>query len=523
MKQILHIFQKDSRQHWPEIALSLGITAVLMWLGPYQWRVSVYDGNYSTQLVRELAMLMSPLMVIGWVILIARVVHAEPLVGDRQFWITRPYEWQKLLAAKALFVAVWVCVPLVLMQIVLLARAGFAPAHWIAGLAYNLLLVLAVMILPLAAIAAVTTGFGRVALTLVGALFGLVVLGVVESLLRARFSPNANPDRMIGTLTIFALLFAVCAAVMVVQYSARKTRTSVMLLVGLAVSGIAIYLVGPDQWLIDRMYSQGGTAPVLLTLDRAKAGHSAPETWLNANDLIGIEVPLKVSGVADGYAALFDDVKFTVQAANGVHWTSGWQHLDHPPAPGANGSDASGDAQIPIAMPNTVYDELKGIPFQIQMRLATTEAKIVRVTEISGSVGESAVPGVGYCDAEGLPNSNRWTSERYFSCWSALRAPFTRMSMLETYQACPSEHGAVVAPVKKLVWSAWAGSSDAIPTDFFLVPVATRSQTIGSGFPNENGVAMCPVAGSIVFTQFEPVRRTQVSLTVADFRLEPKP
>jgi len=30
------------------------------------------------------------------------VVHAESLVGDRQFWITRPYEWKKLLTAKAL-------------------------------------------------------------------------------------------------------------------------------------------------------------------------------------------------------------------------------------------------------------------------------------------------------------------------------------------------------------------------------------------------------------------------------------
>jgi hypothetical protein len=99
--------------------------------------------------------------------------------------------------------------------------------------------------------------------------------------------------------------------------------------------------------------------------------------------------------------------------------------------------------------------------------------------------------------------------------------PLSRMSVWETYQACPSEHVAAGAPEKKLVWSTWEGSSDAVPTDFFLVPVATRSQTIGSGFPNENGVAMCPVAGTIVITQFEPVRRTQVNVTVEDFRLEP--
>jgi hypothetical protein len=493
-----------------------------MWLGPYQWRVSANDGNYSTQVVRELAMLMIPLMMIGWIILITRVVHAEPLVGDRQFWITRPYEWKNLLAAKALFVAVYVCVPLLLMQCVLLVRAGFAPVHWIGWLAYNLLLVLAALILPLVAIAAVTKSFGRVALVLVGVLFGFVVLMAVESMLRMRYSPNVNPDRMIGSLATFALCLAVCGAVVVVQYSARKTRTSVVLLIGMAVSAIAIFLITPDQWLIDRMYSQGGTAPVVLTLDREKVDHSATTSRWSNNDRIGIEVPLQLSGVADGYVPLFNYVKFTVQAANGVKWESGWQHLDSPPEPGTNGSDKSGDAEIQLALPNTVYEELKGSSLQLQLSLATTVAKIGRVTEISNSMGEFAVPGVGYCDAEGLPNSNRWTSERFFTCWSAVRMPYMRMSMLETYQACPSEHVDAGVPEKKQLWSAWAGSSDAIPTDYFLVPVATLSQTIGSGFPNEKGVAMCPVGGSLVFTQFEPVRRTQVSLTVQDFRLEPK-
>jgi hypothetical protein len=35
------------------------------------------------------------------------VIHAEALVGDRRFWLTRPYEWKKLLGAKALFLLVF--------------------------------------------------------------------------------------------------------------------------------------------------------------------------------------------------------------------------------------------------------------------------------------------------------------------------------------------------------------------------------------------------------------------------------
>ena len=39
-----------------------------------------------------------------WLVLISRVVHDEGLVGDRQFWITRPYPWQILLTAKLAFI-----------------------------------------------------------------------------------------------------------------------------------------------------------------------------------------------------------------------------------------------------------------------------------------------------------------------------------------------------------------------------------------------------------------------------------
>jgi len=59
MKQILHIFPERI------LAVLAGDCAVagdyggLMWLGPHQWRESVYNGNYSTQVCGELAMLNS--------------------------------------------------------------------------------------------------------------------------------------------------------------------------------------------------------------------------------------------------------------------------------------------------------------------------------------------------------------------------------------------------------------------------------------------------------------------------------
>jgi energy-coupling factor transporter ATP-binding protein EcfA2 len=67
------------------------------------------------------------LVPIAWCVLIARGVQAENLVGDRQFWVTRPYDWYKLLAAKVLFVIVFVNLPLFIVDLILSAR-GRVPA-----------------------------------------------------------------------------------------------------------------------------------------------------------------------------------------------------------------------------------------------------------------------------------------------------------------------------------------------------------------------------------------------------------
>jgi hypothetical protein len=40
--------------------------------------------------------------------------HGESLVDDPQFWITRPYEWKKLLTAKALSFVAFVNLPLLI-------------------------------------------------------------------------------------------------------------------------------------------------------------------------------------------------------------------------------------------------------------------------------------------------------------------------------------------------------------------------------------------------------------------------
>ena len=305
MKQILHIFAKDVRRFWPEILISLAVTAALVCVGPYLW-LAMNDPQ--SQMLQGLAHLIVVLVPVSWWILITRVIHAEKLVGDTQFWITRPYSWWNLLAAKLLFLAVFLYAPFFLAQSILLAEAGFHPQSYLTGLLYSLLLVTGCLVLPLVALATITSNFARLTLTILGILvatFGLVAL------LALFFNNGAGGvDSTFGARLRFALVVSACCAAVVMQYALRKVWLSRMVLIALPVLICAVFFIAPDQLLMDRTYpipaTQASTdqagAPVQLAYnpEMPRGGTNILSTGSNVQ--IGVNIPLKGSGVAEGYA-----------------------------------------------------------------------------------------------------------------------------------------------------------------------------------------------------------------------------
>src|SRR5713226_5447611 len=120
MRQALHIFRKDIRLLWPEIEVSLLVVAASIWLANRQ--LPLWPGIAVSQTeALETARFLLPL---AGLILIARVIHAEALPGDRQFWRTRPYAWKSLLGAKALFVLAFVNIPMLAANAILIRANG---------------------------------------------------------------------------------------------------------------------------------------------------------------------------------------------------------------------------------------------------------------------------------------------------------------------------------------------------------------------------------------------------------------
>jgi hypothetical protein len=107
MTQTLHIFRKDMRRFRYELCVVVALT------GAFAWADAAADIAGQSQFTRAtmLAGLTTFFLVCAWWFLVTQLIHEEAPAGDRQFWVTRPYLWRHLLAAKLLFVVAFVNIP----------------------------------------------------------------------------------------------------------------------------------------------------------------------------------------------------------------------------------------------------------------------------------------------------------------------------------------------------------------------------------------------------------------------------
>ena len=141
MNLILHIFRKDVRRLWIEILVSF---AALVLYFAKQWQGFTPQDLHLYNIARPLALL----VFLTWAFLVVRLTQAEPLVGQRQFWITRPYAWWQLLSAKMLFVTLCIAAPLGFAQITVLVLARLSVVPALGHIAYVVLVTICLAILP---------------------------------------------------------------------------------------------------------------------------------------------------------------------------------------------------------------------------------------------------------------------------------------------------------------------------------------------------------------------------------------
>ena len=255
MQQILHIFKKDVRRHWPEILISLAL------LGLYAKLMTHHADYYGMIAPNHIpwaeisAGSIASLMIIFWIFLTIRIVQGERLVGDTQWWITKPYEWWKLLAAKEVFLLAFIGAPLLLVQLYLLHNAGFAiHSHFVGVVRMQFALAL-ILFLPAVALASLTKNLGQ-------ALIVLLIVFILFSTITSQLSrvPNSGMSSAVqglGEIESVLLLGSIVGAAGW-QYARRKAWASRGFFAAGAAVVILVSAFTPYATFVNRKYPMTG-------------------------------------------------------------------------------------------------------------------------------------------------------------------------------------------------------------------------------------------------------------------------
>jgi hypothetical protein len=516
MKQILHIFAKDTRHLWLEILISVGLTAALVATSPHFWSQGATSyspagmwGHFSVS-DTWLPGLLVVLIPLSWWILVSPLIHEERLVGDRQFWITRPYEWKRLLAAKMLFIVAFLYSPLFLAQCLVVARVGFNPLSYLPGLLYDSFLITSLVILPLVALATVTRNFARMTLAILGVGVSILAMAGLTSI----FPGTEIASPFLDSLTLF-LVICGCIAVILLQYAARRTASSWVVLALTQGLVAALACAAPDQALMGRRYLAEQAPGVALATDNEAGGGAIVSVARGPHDVV-INVPMRVSGIAPGSMMISEALRVTLEAPDGSHWTSFWQpiydrFLADKLLPGER------IARAAFTMPRSVYEKLKPMPLRARITLAFVRARQGETTTVSLPLDDFQVPGFGIC----TPQTGFFYKPYEIGgivCRAALRQPsltFVRVNW--SYDDChaPSQER------RNIDGEAWVGSLNRTPSEFAIAPVWSNAIAFTNqepGYHVNEPRHICPGTPA-TFTSYQAAGRMQAAFDISGLLL----
>jgi hypothetical protein len=299
MHQTWHIFKKDVRY--------LRYEATLVWLfaaGFAAMHLRTPHGLFNEAWLPEV------FLFVGVAALIGRMVLAEAIPGDRQFWITRPYRWKSLLAAKVLFLIAFVNLPVFLAQFFIVVIEGFPVPSSIPGLLWSQFLWFA-FLLPCVAFATLSTA----------KTFQLILFGIAAAAWNLAVSTNTGSltgARWISQSVALVALFVTAICILFLQYKGRRTVLSRWL----AAAGIAVsaFVIVAMPWSVPlALQSRLAHQNALGSSVQAGLSHTFEERfWIaKIKPRVALHFPISMQGIPDGTEVLPDALTISLQSAEG--------------------------------------------------------------------------------------------------------------------------------------------------------------------------------------------------------------
>ena len=502
MTLMLHIFRKDVRHLYPEILVVLLGTAAFAWAAPVQWRAAVPMVSEAGGLVGFVGPLLRILLPVAWLVLISRLIHDESLVGDRQFWITRPYTWTTLLAAKLLFLLAFLCVPFLLMQMYLLHHAGLRISGALGDLLLYELRLAAVFYLPVLAIATVTSSFARLTLTL---LAGLLYVGGVfaagNGLLNGRMTPPQVP------FSCAVVSSAGLAAIVLLQYATRRTRVARLCLAAVPVLVLLVWLLSPARALIDRSYPAlpGWAGPHLSVAGQASPPQTAGGPFLKQGNKTFLNIPIALTGVGSGQRVRSMGISIVLDAP-GVHWSSPFLE---------NGMDSSDPAPaLSFALPDSVFERVRKTPAELHLQIAALLSGTELPVSLAASSPATPAPDGGLCSVsqEGVATNCRYAFR--------LPAPID-VEAAASGKPCDAGQTSPASQPTILVKTFIGSDNHALAFDFDPVALTPMNLAMPQSTPNRFLPAYLCSGSLVTFTSHREMRRGQILVDLHNVVLGP--
>jgi hypothetical protein len=442
MRQTLHIFKKDVRRLWWAAAATLLILAELAKYDCWRsdWMAGVAEGWLNI------------LLPLAWAALIGLTVEQDPIPGDRQFWITRPYSRGALLSAKILFALAFVHVPSFLADCVVLAARGFQPAAALGALLSKQVTLAAALTIPALALASLVRNFTQFMLALLSVAGAMVVLS-------GSAHPQNGPQRPFDTVLVGILVLTVAtaaAAVAVLQFIGRRTAISRSISFSAAVLAAAMFVWLPPSFTWTVRSRMASSHPDLaMRIDEVSSQGLNSHIWPAANRAV-IAIPVSVSGAPPDERYHLQPLGLTVESAAGKRYRAFDPYRDSPsdkiPLDSYVSREEPNGTQywLVIRASTTAYNEMKDRPVTISGEMQAS------LTRLGASVVLPALANganVGAMRCYGTQNENRWSEGSLkFECespydipdwiWTSLSLPgvpqqWTNRMFYGTYSSSP--------------------------------------------------------------------------------------
>jgi hypothetical protein len=450
---ILHILRKDLRRHWWEISGFVLVCAV------WTWQIS-HPNGWSWVHQRQLV----PILLFGlWFILTVRAVQGECLVGDREFWPTRPYRWPELLAEKKLLLILCLHIPLLLAQIVLLASAGI-PLSW--ALAPGLFLLQLefafFLTFPAWVLATLTETLVQWVLTVVGiALFAVLVSWLPWNLLPPALAGGENVTSILmGAILVPAMVFA-----LLWQYARRRVWPA-RLVLGAAVLAVPLMIPIASTSLARTTAYPRVTGEPPMRLSIVASGADGTREYKRGDIGVSqavITIPVVASFSDSNSIVSLEGFRVTLTGDNGWRWQSQW--LNHA---GQLTSDWPG-VNLGFNMPFELANQLAQVHASARLELAFGVYRLGKAQRIDTAAQSFTVPGVGVCSWPQPGSGSVLGSEP--ACIGPFRLPGAMVEEIESGDnTCPLDTVEPPLPANHRAIATQYGSDD-LPVDFDPNPV----------------------------------------------------